>query len=196
MSRIRLIHWNEGEAAERAEKIRKLGYEVDCDVPDGMHLLRLMRQNPPDAILIDLDRLPSQGRDVAIAIRHQKSTRLIPIVFVEGDIEKVKLIKSALPDAVHTRYKQLRSVLTEPLAHPVSQPFVPKSALSAYSGTPLPKKLGIKENAVVALVGAPPDFRESIGKVPSGVQFRTQARGSCDLIIWFIRARRELESGL
>jgi hypothetical protein len=31
---------------------------------------------------------------------------------------------------------------------------VPESGLAAYASTPLPKKLGIKEGSIVALVGA------------------------------------------
>src|SRR5262249_14684194 len=38
-----------------------------------------------------------------------------------------------------------------------------------YSGTPLPKKLGIKPGHAVALVNAPADFDETLGELPEGV---------------------------
>ena len=69
----------------------------------------------------------------------------------------------------------------------------PASALSAYSGTPLPKKLGIKPGSVVALVGAPEGFEELLGEMPEGVTLRRRAQGRCDLIVWFAASRRELE---
>ncbi|NNG17367.1 MAG: DUF3052 domain-containing protein [Gemmatimonadales bacterium] len=69
-----------------------------------------------------------------------------------------------------------------------------KSALAGYSGTPLPKKLGIKAGYVVALVGAPQGFEKTLGRLPDDVQLRKQARGKPDLVVWFARSRKELES--
>ena len=62
-----------------------------------------------------------------------------------------------------------------------------------YSGTPLPKRLGIKEATRVALVGAPPGF--SVGALPLGAVVRRGARGKADLTLWFVRSVRELASG-
>jgi len=66
--------------------------------------------------------------------------------------------------------------------------------LGGYSGTPLSQKLGIKKNAEVGLIDAPQGFGGTLGDLPDGVQFRRQARGRCDLIIWFTRSRDNLES--
>ena len=41
--------------------------------------------------------------------------------------------------------------------------------MAGYSGTPLPKKLGIKPGARLGLVGAPDDFAETLGELPDGV---------------------------
>ena len=54
-----------------------------------------------------------------------------------------------------------------------------------YSGTPLYKKLGIKEGSIVAFVGAPPGFDETVGPLPGGVQVKRQARGPLDVIVLF-----------
>ncbi len=70
---------------------------------------------------------------------------------------------------------------------------MPASNLAGYSGTPLPKKLGVKPYSTVALVGAPKDFAETLGELPAGVKFKKQPSADCDLIIWFIRLRAELE---
>ena len=48
---------------------------------------------------------------------------------------------------------------------------------SGYSGTPLPKKLGIREGSRVAVVSAPDGFEQVLGLLPPGVQLRTHARG-------------------
>lgn len=61
--------------------------------------------------------------------------------------------------------------LKKAIAHPPKQVARPASLLAGYSGTPLPKKLGIKPEAIVTLVAAPADFRRTLGEVPPGVEF-------------------------
>jgi CheY-like chemotaxis protein len=160
MSRIQLIHWNANEAKERAERIKAAGYEVSYEVPNGMAFFHKWRDDLPRAVVIDLTRLPMQGRDAALAIRHDKTTRHIPIVFVEGEAEKVERVKEKIPDAVYAAWSQVKSASQKAIAHPPQEPIVPKSLLDGYSGQPLIKKLGIKPDAVVALVDAPSDFKK------------------------------------
>jgi hypothetical protein len=59
-----------------------------------------------------------------------------------------------------------------------------------YSGTPLPKKLGIAEDSSLALLGAPPGLLE---RLPDGVRVKRQARGSADVVVAFFTERRQLE---
>ncbi|UCC49917.1 MAG: DUF3052 domain-containing protein [Gemmatimonadota bacterium] len=73
---------------------------------------------------------------------------------------------------------------------------MPGSVLAGYSGTPLTKKLGIKANSVVALIGAPPGFEKALGKLPDGVTLRRRAGGQADLIIWFNKSCKDLERGI
>ncbi|MCK5318342.1 MAG: hypothetical protein KAJ55_10520, partial [Anaerolineales bacterium] len=68
MQRVRLIHWKESEAKDKAEFLKKAGYKVESSLLDN-DSLRQMRKDPPTAFVIDLDRLPSQGRDFALGIR-------------------------------------------------------------------------------------------------------------------------------
>ena len=63
---------------------------------------------------------------------------------------------------------------------------------SGYSGTPLPKKLGIREGSRVAVVAAPQGFDASLGALPPGAQLRTNARGRLDVIVFFVTRRAEL----
>jgi DUF3052 family protein len=65
---------------------------------------------------------------------------------------------------------------------------------AGYSGTPLPKKLGIKEDARVALVAAPPEAAGLLQPLPPGVTLRTRLRGESDVIVFFARRRNELEA--
>jgi hypothetical protein len=63
---------------------------------------------------------------------------------------------------------------------------------SGYSGTPLPKKLGIREGSRVAVVSAPDGFAHVLGPLPAGVDLRTDARGRCDVVVFFVTRRAEL----
>ena len=63
---------------------------------------------------------------------------------------------------------------------------------SGYSGTPLPRKLGIRDGARLAIVSPPAGFERVLGKLPAGVQVRHQARGHLDVIVFFVTRRAEL----
>lgn len=62
-----------------------------------------------------------------------------------------------------------------------------------YSGTPLAKKLGIKEGHAVALLGAPTGFANELEGLPDRVKIGTAARGTNDVIVSFHTERADLE---
>jgi hypothetical protein len=57
---------------------------------------------------------------------------------------------------------------------------------AGYSGTPLPKKLGIKDGSRVALLGAPKDFETTLGSLPPRVVIRATSNGEADVILLFV----------
>ncbi len=196
MPRVRFIHWNAEEARDAIARLLAAGYQVDyTPIRSGADLPTLAR-TPPAAIVIDLTRLPSHGREVALFFRERKATRRVPIVFVEGEPEKIKRIQQVLPDAAYTTWQRIRSDLKRAIAHPPKNPRVPSSILEGYSGTPLPKKLGIGPGSVVALLNAPRDFEKTLGALPEGAIVRRQARGPCHRVLFFTKSQRELKSRL
>jgi hypothetical protein len=66
--------------------------------------------------------------------------------------------------------------------------------VAGYSGTPLVKKLGIKEGARLAVLGAPAGF--AIDDLPAGVELRSAARGVSDVIVSFHTSRADLAKRL
>ena len=68
--------------------------------------------------------------------------------------------------------------------------------MAGYSGTPLAKKLGIKEGQRVAFPSAPDGFLGLLGELPDGVGVRLRASGPLDVIVFFTKSRRELERRL
>jgi hypothetical protein len=65
---------------------------------------------------------------------------------------------------------------------------------AGYSGTPLPKKLGITEAARLMVLGAPEGFDRTLGELPGGVEVVTTIRGRADVIVAFFDRRREFEA--
>jgi len=193
--RVRLICWNPGEARERAEMLGSSGITIEYG-PFERETMRALRENPPDAIVIDLDRIPSQGRDLAVLFRKGKATRFIPIVFAAGDPEKVRRIRGLLPDAAYTGWDEIHGVLKGAIENPPDSPVVPESVFQAYATTPLPKKLGIKMGMRVLLVGAPEGFEDTLDGLPDAVEFVRQPDAENDLVIWFARSRNEIEEGM
>ena len=61
---------------------------------------------------------------------------------------------------------------------------------SGYSGTPLLKKLGVKDGSTLVLVGEP---RGVIGEIPASVTVRRQARGAADVVVGFFTRRQDVE---
>ncbi len=195
MHRIRLIHWHAATAKERGETLRSAGFEV-VDEPLTPAGLRAVREDPPDAIVIDLSRVPSQGRDMALGLRKHGATRNVPLVFVDGDPQKVLRIKDLLPDATYSIWIGIEAALAEAIAQPPEDPVVPESAFAAYAGTPLPKKLGIKEDSIVTLLDAPDNFEATLGELPVGVVLRRDNPDPHGVNLWFVRSRKELESDI
>jgi hypothetical protein len=64
--------------------------------------------------------------------------------------------------------------------------------MAGYSGTPLPKKLGIKSGSRVALVNAPKDFEAELGELPDNVEFIKRPTKSLDIILFFVLTERAL----
>jgi hypothetical protein len=70
------------------------------------------------------------------------------------------------------------------------------ASAAGYSGTPLPKKLGIRPSARLGLIGAPDEFAVALGPLPEDVRVRRTARGPLDVVVAFFVARAALERRL
>ncbi|MDX1939316.1 MAG: hypothetical protein SFU99_02125 [Saprospiraceae bacterium] len=68
--------------------------------------------------------------------------------------------------------------------------------MSGYSGTPLIKKLGIKQGFTLQLINAPRHYLELIGELPPNVLIVEQPIDSVDFIHVFVKSVAELEAQL
>ena len=64
--------------------------------------------------------------------------------------------------------------------------------MAGYSGTPLPKKLGIKEGSRIVLVQAPQGLEKDLGVLPEGATVLRTARPPLDVVLIFVKSEKEL----
>jgi hypothetical protein len=193
MSVLRLIHWRPDEAQQRIEYLQASGYKVLYDAPDGSSILPKIRAQIPDAVVIDLTRVPSHGREVGIALRESRTTRLIPLVFVEGEPEKVARIRSELPDATYTVWSRIRSGLRAALALKTKNPVVPLPMMDRYASTPLARKLGVKPGMTIAVFDAPKGFDTAVRNFPADVAWQEGRVRGAELIFCFAATLEALD---
>jgi hypothetical protein len=191
MPRVRIIHWREEEAGGLIETCRSAGFQVDYDAGGGTVVTRAIRAKLPDVFAIDLSRLPSHGREVAVWLRRAKRTRSIPLVFVGGEQAKIAAIRGLLPDAWYCQPRNVASALRRALqakatgCEPVAPTAVPEKAAAL--------KLGIAAGGVVSVIQPPRGFPELLGEIPDDVEF---TESSAPLTLWFLHDRESLMEGL
>lgn len=190
MGRIVLVHWNRNEARVRARSIASLGHKVTTLCSSEKNNLLEVRNSPPELFVIGLDCLPSQGREIAGYFRRSKATRQVPILFVDGDAERVARVRNLIPDADFTKFEEIERAIKKAMRKRATNPIVP-STMAGYSGTPLWKKLGIRENSRVVLVNSPQRFERKLEPLPAGVEFVDQA-AAANVVVLFSTSQAEL----
>lgn len=60
---------------------------------------------------------------------------------------------------------------------------------AGYSGTPLPRKLGIKDGSQFATKHAPDGFESTLGELPDDAVWRRQVRPGLDVVVAFFTSR-------
>lgn len=62
-----------------------------------------------------------------------------------------------------------------------------------YSGTPLIKKLGIKEGLNIIIINPPEKYMEYLGELPDSVSVKNKLSGKFDFIQFFTKSKAEFE---
>jgi len=194
--RVCLLHWNEIERLDRISQLALDGVEVLDGINAGPKFAKTLEAARPDAVLIDLSRLPSQGRDLGIMIRARAGTRQIPIVFVEGAEEKVTPIRELLPDAEFTNWAQILPALQRVVNTKDKSFMAHSSVFTAYSQKPLTTKLGIKPGSRVCLIGESEGLLGGSEGLPAGVSVITEVVNDADIYLWCLSSQAELSDNL
>lgn len=182
MARVALIVWNQDEAEVRAADLRKAGHEVEPHWAVNQPMLKQLRAQAPQAMVIDLGRLPSHGIQVALAIRKT------PVVFIEGDPEKTAKARSKVPAATYTTWKKLPALLKR------VERLVPSEAtgspMDVYKDTPVAKKLGLDKARTVVAIDAPRVFLQLL---PPHVEV-VEEGSPADAVFCFAASAQDLQS--
>ncbi len=197
MSRVRVVHWNAADAEPLLEACRAAGHQVEYEPDDWPATSRTIRRTLPEALVIDLSRMPARGRELAFAIRHTKYTRQIPLIFVDGEPEKVEAIRQHLPDAVFTSRKRVAAGIRAACRQIVANPVRPPSVMERYGTRSTAQKLGIKEGTSVALFDAPRDYASVLGDIPASVELLEDPEEVlCPVTLWFVHDPRDYQDEL
>ncbi len=171
MSRIRLLHWKAAEAAPYIEALQKAGYKVEYEEQFRPGLMKSWRESPPDAFVIDLSRLPSHGREIAIASAPIAANAKCPALCSARERKKRSLeFEASCPTLPIAPCRNLPSALRRALANRLADPVKPIQMMDRYRGRTAAQKLGIKEGSAVALIDPPRDFTKVLGELPHRVE--------------------------
>lgn len=118
MARLFFIHWNKSEALELVRALRDAGHSVRYHYDDGAEAWALLKETPPDALVISLARLPSHGRRVAAVTTEFRKLRDLPVVFVDGEREKVAVARKEFPRSEFTTAEEMVHAIERALARP------------------------------------------------------------------------------
>jgi hypothetical protein len=130
-----------------------------------------------------LSRGQRHGRDAIEAWRGSRGVQLDRLTCPEG------LGRVEGPQSIGRRWRPLPLQAQRRGARPGYL-----RRVAGYSGTPLPRKLGLAPGQRISLTAAPPGFARSLVPLPDGaVQV---ARGPVDLAVVFVRSRGALAAAL
>jgi hypothetical protein len=194
MKTIRLISWHE-DIKTKVAALKQPGVRIDAEPQIRLSGIvgELARLNPA-VLVLDLDKLPSRSREIALALRSTKSARHIPILFAGGASEKTVRIRSEHPDGIFVSWFEAPRALAVLLQQPPPTPSIlpPRD----FSATPLPKKLGIRLGMKIALIAAPDAFEELLGDLPENTSLATHLTPKTGLALCFVRSLKDLAATL
>jgi hypothetical protein len=193
---IRLVSWDDDTAQARTRELKALGFKVEArPLRECGGVVGHFRDLAPDAVVLDLDRLPSHGREVATMLRDSRSTRHLPLVFVGGAPDKVERIRAELHDATFTAWGDIAGALKAAIVYPPVNPVKARSHADKSAATPLLQKLGIKPAMQVSVLSGFDGFEDLLCDLPEGANLSQKFSPGTQLGLYIVHSERELADG-
>jgi hypothetical protein len=191
---IKLISWHD-EVKTKAASLKQPGVRIDAAPLISLSgVVGELAHLNPATLVLDLDKLPSHSREIALAIQSSKSARHIPILFAGGDTEKTARIRTENPTGVFASWHDAPQALAALLKQPPPTP--PIRPPRDFSATPLSKKLGIRPGMQIAFLAAPDAFEELLGDMPDTTIVTTRIAPKTELALCFVRSLKDLAATL
>jgi hypothetical protein len=195
---VRLICWNEADAAARARILRRTGYRVIADPPENAGgMVRYFRELSPDVVVIDLDRLPSHGRELGLSLRASKSTSHLRLVFAGGLPVKIETVRAAIPDAIFTPWDDdVGAAIERAIAQPEPARLPSRELPKAIGPGSLERKLDIKPQSHFVIVAVNRDDSSWLDglltRVAEGAIRQRRIDATTTLALFPVATRRDL----
>jgi hypothetical protein len=109
MKTLFYLHWHEQELIERIEPLKDLGLNIQAHW--STYETPMWVEGLPDIFVISLDRLPSHGKKYAEWLLKAKKRQHIPLIFVDGQSDKVELLQQNFPKAIFCKSDALRTII-------------------------------------------------------------------------------------
>ena len=187
MPLARIVHWRPAESGGLVRACKASGWKIDYPADaSGSAVTRGIKENIPDAVVIDLSRAHTHGREIAIWLRNTKRTRHIPIVFANGDERKVEALKQLLPDATFTTTDEVANVLQSLPGREMAEPVVPVRMMARYGTKTTAEKLGLRPGSTTGLVNPPRVYGAVVGPLPDGAELIENPRSVQLVTLWFV----------
>ncbi len=88
---------------ETVAELRDAGHTViahySTEDGAGEAAWKKIKASPPDALVISLVRLPSHGRQIAAVTTEFKKLKAVPVIFVDGEKDKIDAAREQFPKA-------------------------------------------------------------------------------------------------
>jgi CheY-like chemotaxis protein len=163
---ICLICWDK----DRAEFLEKLlggeGFRVTVVSESVSGRIAYFRDLNVEAVVIDLSRMPSHGREIGAALSASKSTRHLPLIFLGGQPEKVERVRRELPEAVFAGWEDAAATIRSAMIAGPTQKAMRPAQRMEIGGRSLARKLGVKQAVPVVLWGDAEFLVELLGDFP------------------------------
>jgi hypothetical protein len=189
---ICLVCWDAGLARAHAARLKADGFRVTVVDRAVQGWITYFRDLAVDAVAIDLDRLPSHGREVGIVLGGSKSTRHLPLVFLGGPTEKAERVRGELPDAGFAGWGDAVQAIRKTIGTPVKKPVRPPQMMGRSRDGDLARKLGIKPQLPVVLWGDADFLGELIGDATPVL--RRSVKGQAQLFLCVTRSTFDVET--
>ncbi len=191
---ICLVCWDKDAAAYRTRSLTAGGFRVtlvDRPIPGWISWFRDLAL---DAVVLDLNRLPSHGREVGTLLRGSKSTRHLPLVFLGGPPEKVARIRGELPDASYADWPLAPETIRAAISTHVDKPVRPAQMMERNASADLGRKLGVKPQVPVVLWGDADFLLELMGDAPNITRRPQPGNDTAHLCLCVTRSAAEVEA--